>query len=105
MSKKIYYFALLPMYGGAIVFGILFFKALRNEINRKRFMRFLISCFLVGFLLYLSVNLSIVNFEAVEAYLKRNGKIPVIVVVGYLFNAYFFIRLNKIEEELFRYGK
>ena len=105
MSKKIYYLALLPMYGGAIVWGILYFKALRNEINRKRCMRFLISCCLVGFLLNLSLNLSIMNFETVEAFFKRNGKITMIFVIGYLFNAYFFIRLNKIEEELFRYDK
>ena len=92
------YFAVIPIWGAIILLVWLFVKALKQEINRKRFNTCLMSSALVGFISIMVVVLLLKLIDTavdISDFTSRYGVIVSFVAGGYLMNLFTFLLINK----------
>ncbi len=103
MNKKLNHLAVIPLYGSIIMLFWVFVKAIKHEINIKRFYKFFIACGLFGgsaililmlFLLFISALVDIKNYIGY-------GVLTVVILGGYLMNLFTFTLLNKRWDDLY----
>ena len=98
MNEKINYLAIIPVYGTVFLLFWLFVKMVKQEINKKKFHAYFLSCGLVGFLSILVVVLllnfinSLIN---ITNFIDRYGMVVAFIIGGYLMNLFSFILINK----------
>lgn len=103
MNNKLKYLAVMPLYGSIIILVGMFIKAMKHEINIKRFYKFFIACGLFGgsaililmlFLLFISTLVDIQNYIGY-------GVLTIVIIGGYLMNIFTFTLLNKRWDDLY----
>lgn len=98
MKKKMYYLAIIPIFGSVILLFCSFIKMIRQEIDKKKFHAYFVGSALLGFLSILStvLVLTIVNsFSDISSFINDYGAFVIFVVGGYLMNLMVFALMNK----------
>ncbi len=98
MNKKMNFLAVLPLYGAIILLFWLYIKAIKKQINKKKFHVYFICSGIIGFLsiliiiLFLSLINSLVN---INDFINGYGLLVAFILGGYIFNLYTFTLINK----------
>ena len=103
MNKKLNYLSLLPSYGSAVLFLLLFIKSIKGKIKTKKFYIYLFSSAIVGFLsnILMVLFLKFINFLFNTSSFLGNYEILLAFVVGgYLLNLFVFVLVNKTWDDL-----
>ncbi len=98
MNKKLNYMAIIPIYGSVILLFWLFIKALKNQINKKKFHIYLICSGIIGFLsiLIIILFLNLINsLVDINDFINGYGLLVAFIVGGYILNLYTFTLINK----------
>ncbi len=97
MDKK-NYLAIIPLYGSVILIIWMYIKMIRQEISMKRFVAYLSSSAIVGFV---SILISILLFKFISSFLASNifindyGLIAGFILGGYLLNLFTFTLVKR----------
>ncbi len=102
MSRKLNYLAAVPLYGTVVLWLLLFWRVVRQEISKKKFNTYFWRCGLLGGFIYIALMLGLVVVSKVvdiKEYIGY-GILVVLVIGGYLLNLITFKTLNKHWDEL-----
>ena len=103
MNRKMYFLAILPIWGSIILLFWLFIKMVKQEINKKKFDAYFISSALFGFLSIL-VTILLLNFVNslidITNFINSYGLLIAFIVGGYLMNLFTFTLINKKWDDL-----
>lgn len=98
MNRKMWWLAILPIYGTVIMVFLLFIKVFRRELEMKKFMVCLFSSGLLGFLSILIAVLlfKFLNFLFIgNNFLNNYGLALGFLLGGYLMNFFVFTMIIK----------
>lgn len=97
MNKKINYLSIIPLYGTCIALIYLFFLSVKEKISKRIFMKVFWICAIVSALCWSMTYLILftINRSFHISFLMDNLIIILIVIAGYMMNAFVFTFINK----------
>ena len=103
MNKKLNYLSILPLYGTCILYVYLFILSLKNKISKKKFFRSFIFCAIVSAICWYMVMMVvyIVSEKLIHFDFNSVGLIIIIIIGGYIINAFNFKYIDKKWNYLF----
>ncbi len=96
--RKMKILAVIPLWGAIILLFWLFIKAVKQEINRKKFRACFVATALIGFLSILAVVLLlgfVSSLNVLTEFVQTYGMLVAIIVGGYIMNLFAFVKINK----------
>lgn len=103
MNKNLNRLSIIPLYGTCILLIHLYIRCLKNEISQKKFVKFFVICGIVSAVCWVMVGLilSLVNETLSIPFIRDYGVIIMVIIAGYMMNAFTFTFINKKWDVLF----
>lgn len=103
MNKKLKYLSVIPLYGTCILFIYLLILSIKDKISKKKFFKTFMICAIVSAICWYMVMMIVYITSKKIIYFDFNdfGILFVMIIAGYMNNAFTFIYIDKKWNYLF----